>query len=197
MKPHPRLIAAAAVALALLAPLAAAKPPPSDIVSPETRRTAVELAQHLTRSPEPVPVPAGLVHPFNPAGFDQPDPEELRAAAAAYAKGLGPPPVAGASAAASAPGAPAGPNQPPRPPAGEREILETLAAKLPTTGTIIFNGEPLLLLARNRVKIGDRFTVALNGQDYELELTAIDRTTFTLRYHGEEITRPIKSGKSP
>jgi hypothetical protein len=62
---------------------------------------------------------------------------------------------------------------------------------------MVFNGEPLLLLGRGRVKIGDKFTVAYNGQDYELELTAIDRTTFTLRYHGEEITRPIKTGKSP
>ena len=195
MKPHPRMMAALALALAPLALLAAAKPQ-SDIVSPDKRRAAVEFAQHLTRPPVPVPVPADLVHPFNPPGFDQPDPEEVRAAAAAYAKGLGPAPASGAPAASSAPGAAAGPGQPAQPP-GEREILVTLAAKLPTTGTMIFNGQPLLLLARSRVKIGDKFTVAFNGQDYELELIAIDRTTFTLRYHGEEITRPIKSGKSP
>ena len=195
MKPHLRLTAAGVLALAFGASLHAAKPA-SDLVAPEKRRPAVEFAQQLTHPPAPVPVPAGLAHPFNPAGFDQPDPEELRAAAAAYAKGAGGSTGSGGTGSVGH-GDTAGPNPPARPPAGEREILETLAAKLPTTGTIIFNGEPLLLLARSRVKIGDKFTVALNGQDYELELTAIDRTTFTLRYHGEEITRPIKSGKSP
>jgi hypothetical protein len=173
--------AAVALMLALGAPLAGAKPL-SDLVSPDKRRAAVELGQRLTRQPEPVPVPADLVNPFNPPNFDQPDPEELKAAAAAN-RGAGP--AAGGGAAPVA-----------RPP-GEREILESLAAKLPTTGMVIFNGEPLLLLSRGRVKVGDHFTVAYNGQDYELELVAIDRTTFTLRYHGEEITRSIKLGKSP
>ena len=78
-----------------------------------------------------------------------------------------------------------------------RTILESLAAKLPTTGTTVLKGETYLFLGRGRVKVGDKFTVAFNGQDYELELTAIDRTTFTLRYHGEEITRSTKPGKSP
>jgi hypothetical protein len=173
---------AAGLAFALLAPLAAAKPP-SDLASPEKRRSAVELAQHLTRPSEPRPVPADLPHPFNPPGFDQPDPEELKAAAAAFNRG-GPTPAAGGASPVA------------RPP-GEREILESLAAKLPTTGSVVINGEPVLFLGRGKVKIGDKFTVAYNGQDYELELIAIDRTTFTLRYHGEEITRSIKLGKSP
>jgi len=179
-----------ALALACCAPLAAAKPL-SDLVSPEKRKTTVELAQRLTRPPEPVPVPADLPQLFNPAGFDQPDPEEVKANAAALAK-------AGAAAAASGGGPAAGPNLPARQP-GDHEILENLAAKLPTRGTFIINGEPLLIVASGnqsaRVHIGDKFTVAFNGQDYELELTAIERTTFTLRYHGEEIVRPIKNGK--
>jgi hypothetical protein len=33
--------------------------------------------------------------------------------------------------------------------------------------------------------------------DYDLELTQIDGTNFTLRYKSDEITRPIQSGKSP
>ena len=158
--------------------------PLSDLVSPEKRRVTVEMAQRLTRPPEPAPVPPDLTQPFNPAGFDLPDPEEAKAVALAMQKAGG-----------AAPGAPgSAPNQPARAP-GDREILENLAAKLPTSGTIVFNGEPLLLLGRGRVKVGDKFTVAYNGQDYELELVAIDRTTFTLRYHGEEIIRPTKSGK--
>ena len=52
----------------------------SDLVSPEKRRSVVEQAQRLTRSPEPVPLPTDVPHPFNPPNFDQPDPEEIRAA---------------------------------------------------------------------------------------------------------------------
>lgn len=184
MNPLLPRIAAGVLALAPLAALAAAAATASksDLVSPEKRRVTVELAQHLTRAPEPRPVPADLANPFNPVGFDQPDPEEVRQAALAYQK-------------AGGGGAPA-PNAPPRAP-GDREILERLAALLPTSGTMMFNGEPLLILTGGRVKIGDRFTVSdkSTNQDYELELTAIDRTTFTLRYHGEEIVRPIHPGK--
>ncbi len=182
---HP--LVALALTFAVLAPLARAKPI-SDLVSPEKRRTLVEQAQRLTRPPEPVPVPADFSHPFNPAGFDQPDPEEVRAAAAASNKVQGPAPVNSGGSTTVAPAV--------RPP-GEREILESLAAKLPTTGSVVINGEPVLFLGRGKVKVGDKFTVAFNGHDYELELVGIDRTTFTLRYHGEEITRSIKLGKSP
>lgn len=181
MKNLVRPLGVLALAMAGVAPAFAAKPL-SNLVSPERRRVAVELAQHLTRTPEVLPVPADLVHPFNPAGFDQPDPEEVKAAQAALNKGQGLPPG----------GPTTGTPVPVTQQAGDREILENLAAKLPTTGSIIFGGQPILLAGRNRLKVGDRFTVASNGQDYELELIAIDRTTFTLRYHGEEITRPIK-----
>ena len=182
MKTSAARLLAGLCALATLASLALAKPL-SDLVSPEKRRATVELAQRLTRMPEPVPVPPDLTHPFNPAGVDQPDPEEAKAVAQALQKAGGGPGPGGAT-----------PNQPARAP-GDHEILENLAGKLPTKGTIILNGEPLLILTGGRVKVGDKFTVAYNGQDYELELTAIERTTFTLRYHGEEIVRSIKNGK--
>ena len=185
MKTLSRCSLFAALVLASGSSSAFAKPI-SDLVTPEKRRVTVELAQRLTRTPEPVPVPADLPHPFNPAGFDQPDPEETKAIAAALAR-AGVSPTGG--------GGSASPNQPARAP-GEREILENLAAKLPTKGMIVGrDGEPLLILTGGRVKVGDKFTVAFNGQDYELELVAIERTTFTLRYHGEEIVRSIKNGK--
>jgi len=159
----------------------------SDLVSPEKRRSVVEQAQHLTRPAEPVPLPADLVQPFNPPSFDQPDPEELRASAAAAAKAnvSGPPGLPGL------PGTPAAP-------AGDREILENIASKILPTGTMKIGNEPLLIFGRKPIKIGSRFTVtnSANGQDYELELVAIEPPTFTLRYRNEEITRPIKSGKS-
>jgi hypothetical protein len=50
------------------------------------------------------------------------------------------------------------------------------------------------------VKMGAHFTITYKSQDYDLELTGIDGTNFTLRYRNEEITRPILSAqpaKSP
>lgn len=182
------LVAAGLLGLASVAP--ALGKPLSDLVSPEKRRSIVERAQHLTRPPEPAPLPADFVQPFNPPNFDQPDPEEVRAAAAARAAAA---PASG-PAGSSSPGAPGQPAAP----AGDRELLESMAARLPVTGTIFMGNEPLLVLGRRNMKVGFHFTVTnpANGQDYELEIVAIDRTTFTLRYRNEEITRPIKPGKS-
>lgn len=169
------------ISLVSLASVARAKPV-SDLESPEKRQAAVQLAQRLTRAPEPVPVPEGLGNPFNPVGFAQGDADDGRTTPAAQGRG-----------GQLAPGGSAAPSAAPAAPQSEREILELLAAKLPTKGTIILNGEPLLILTGGRVKVGDKFTVAFGGHDYELELVAIERTTFTLRYHGEEIVRSIKN----
>lgn len=165
--------------------------PVADLVSPEKRRSIVELAQRLTRPPEPVRLSLDLAQPFNPPGFDQPDPEELRAAAAASAKAVAAGGLPGAGGAGGAAGAPA-------PLLGDRELLESIAAKILPTGMIKVGAEPLLIFGRRNVKIGGSFTVTnpANGQDYTLELIAIEPPSFTLRYRNEVITRPIKSGKS-
>jgi hypothetical protein len=57
---------------------------------------------------------------------------------------------------------------------------------------IQLRGAARLVIGNRPFEVGTRFTATYNNQDYELELVAIDRTTFTLRYRGEEITRPIK-----
>ena len=153
--------------------------PKSDLALPDKRRATVELALKLTQPPTPEPLPADLAQPFSPAGFDLPDREERPASAAAGA-GRGDDPNAPAR---------------PAPIAGDRETLETLAARIVPKGTIIFGGQPLLNIGNSRLRVGAHFTVTFNGQDYDLELTAINSTTFTLRYHNEEITRSIKPGK--
>ena len=181
----PLLATAGLLALTLLPSSAAAKAV-ADLVPSEKRRAVVVLAQQLTRAAEPVPVPAALPQPFNPPGFDQPDPEELRANAA----------VAAATAAKSGVPVTAGGAEQPAQQSGDREILESLAARLIASGTMMDrSGATLLVIGKNRFEVGARFTVTFNAQDYELELVAIDRTTFTLRYHSTEITRPIKAGK--
>ncbi len=174
---------------------AATSKPISDLVSPEKRRAVVDLALRLSRVPEPVALPPDLAQPFSPTNFEQPDPEEIRAAATARANSSG-----GSSGGVVGPGGAVGPvagAQAPRPPA-DREILESIAPKILPTGTIKVGGEPLLIFGRKNVKIGNQFTVTdpTSGKEYELELIAIDSTTFTLRFRNEEITRPIKSGKS-
>jgi hypothetical protein len=157
-------------------PVAFAARPVADIPPPDARKTAVETAQRLVRPPEePKPI-ADLTSPFNPPGFAKAGPT-----------------TAAPTKAGDKPGAPAAPTAP----ATDQEILATLASKIPTTGTIIVGDKPLLVSGTNRIEVGSHFTVVFNGQEYELELVAIDRTTFTVRYKGEEFTRPIKLGRTP
>lgn len=166
------IVGAAVLAFAGAAPLCAQK---SDLVPPQKRAVAVEMADRLVQPRVLAALPETLVVPFNPVGFDQPDPEEIKAQQAA-------------AAAAAASGTPLRP-------VGDRNVLATIADKLSPSGTAIIGGDPILLFGSRRLKIGDRITVTYEGADYQLEITAITRTTFTLRLNREEITRPIKPGK--
>ena len=176
------------LACSVLTPASAAdKPdksdkPKSDLIPPDKRRVSVELGLKLTQPPTPEPLPADLAQPFNPPGFDLPDREER-------------PPTPGTSPGRSGGGGED--TNPARPAAavGDRETLEALAARIVPKGTFVVGGQPLLVIGSFRLSVGAHFTVNSNGQDYDLELTAINSTTFTLRYHNEETTRPIKPGK--
>lgn len=173
-KTLPTLAGAAILALAGAAPLAAQK---SDLAPPPQRAVSVALADRLVQPRVLAPMPETLVIPFNPVGFDQPDPEEIKAQQAA-------------AAAAAAAGTPLRP-------VGDRNVLAVIADKLSPSGTAIIGGDPILLFGSRRLKVGDRLTVTFEGADYDLDITAITRTTFTLRLNREEITRPIKPGKKP
>ena len=146
-----------------------------DLLPPQRRQATVALAEGLAERKAPAPLPENLVSPFNPTDFDRNEAQEQAAARAAAAN----------SDSRNAP-------PPPPAPLGDRQILEVLAAQLTPTGTMEINGSPRLVMGSKRFEIGTRFTVTYNNEDYELELVSIDRTTFTLRYRGEEITRPIK-----
>jgi hypothetical protein len=175
------------VLVLLAAPSFAAKAPPAGDIAPAAkRRTTVELAQKFATVAAPAPLAADSVLPFNPAAFNQPDPEEQRAfeQAAAKLRAQGEAPAGGSGQAL--PGATA------------REQLAAIASQIRPSGSMLVRGEPRLILQSRFVKTGDKFTVTYAGVDHVLELTAIDLTTFTLRLNGEAITRPIKSGsKSP
>lgn len=172
----PCLFAVIAFATTMTSPVAAAGGR-ADVPSPTSRKPTVALALRLAAREELPPLPADLVQPFNPAAFGQPDPEELRAIAAARA----------AAAAASQQSKPTTDN----------DFLKIIAERIMPSGTVILGGEPMLIFGKKRLRIGDRLTVTYDGRDYELVVTAIERTTFSLRLNQDEITRPIKPGKSP
>jgi hypothetical protein len=152
----------------------------SDLQPPQKRQATVTVAERLTQRKTPATRPADLRSPFDPADFDKPDPADPESIAAAQR----------ARAAATKAGGPPAPALPVVPPT-DRETLEKLAAQITPTGMMHLRGTPRLVIGNKPFEIGTRFTATYNNQDYELELVAIERTTFTLRYRGEEITRPI------
>lgn len=172
MKTTRALLALAGLALW---PLAAAAQQ-SDLLPPKRRAVSVELAEKLLAPRQVAPLPADAASPFAPPGFDQPDPEEVAAQQAAAA----------ASAAASV-GAETRL-------VGDRAILDKLATYIVPSGIARLGDESILLFGQKKLKVGDRLTITFEGSDYDLDITAIGTTTFTLRYHREEITRSIKPG---
>ncbi|HTZ20039.1 MAG TPA: hypothetical protein VMC06_04085 [Opitutaceae bacterium] len=147
----------------------------SDLVPSAKRAVMVELAGKIARQHSPVPLPADYPHPFSPPGFEQRDPEEEKAKAIAQT------------------------TSEPAKPAGDRQILEAIAPRVTPDGTAILprTGEPVLFFRQKKLKVGDHLTITFDGHDYEVEITAIDRTTFSMRLNRAEITRPIQPGKSP
>ena len=167
----------------------------SEILNPSLRQATVDLAVRLTLAPTAEVPPTDLKSPFNPPEFQRLTPEEMKLSAA-RAQMAGPTsPAAPVPAAAPAPaGTAAGsfaPGAVKSAPASDREILEQVAARIPSSGVILFGAKSLLVVGGKRYAVGSRFNVTLAGQDYEVELVAIDRLTFTLRYRGEQYARPI------
>ena len=155
----------------------AVTPVTADIDSPDKRRVVVEMAELLTRPPVVVEAFTPAATPFAPLGFDIPDQDEKAAARAAAALAGG---QSGGHPAESL---------------SDHEVLDKIAAKIVPTGTIFVGGKPMLMFGKKFGKVGTHFTVTFDGADYELILTSIDSTTFSLRLHNEQTTRPIQTGK--
>ena len=150
----------------------------ADVLPPARREATVKLAEGLL-APRVFSVkPETAVSPFAPPAFDQPDPEEVRAQREA-------------AAAAAAAGVVA-----PRP-TSDRAVLERLAELIVPSGIVRLGGREILLFGQKKLKVGDRLTITFEGSDYDLDITAIGSSNFTLRYNREEITRSIKPGKQP
>jgi hypothetical protein len=148
----------------------------SELAPPDKRSVFVDKAKLIAKQTHAAPLPLTLNQPFAPPGFDLTDAEEAAAAAEASRR-----------ANAGNPAIPAPPS--------DRQLLAEIAAKVRPGGTFMFQGRPLLIFGKSYVKTGSHFTVTYKGNDYDLELTQIDGTNFTLRYKNDEITRPIQPGK--
>lgn len=173
----PAALGAMVAVLGILAPTAGARVE-SEIAPAEKRRVSVEKAAHLAKPTVAAALPAELSVPFAPPGFDLTDAEEAAAAAAAARLAN-----KGSSTAPAAP--------------SDRDLLEEIVSKVRPSGTMYLGNRPMLMFGKRFVKTGAHFTVTYKGNDYDLELTRIDGTNFTLRYKSDEITRPIQPGKSP
>ena len=75
----------------------------------------------------------------------------------------------------------------------ERDLLKSMADGITPSGMMQMAGRQVLLFGQKKLKVGDHIPVTYQGTAYELEVIAIDRTSFTLRLKNEEITRPIKA----
>jgi hypothetical protein len=88
-------------------------------------------------------------------------------------------------------------------PESDRDLLIALAQQLSPRGTAELGGAPYLLLGQKRIKVGEKLSIPFENIPYEVEIIAIDRTTFTLKFNEEEYTRPVllsnptKPGKNP
>lgn len=141
----------------------------ANVLSPTARQNKLNAAKKVL-SPGEASLPANLLSPFNPAGF----------------AGLG------ARGGANLP--PSGGEETPVPavPRGDQAVLQAIATGLKPSGFFVIGGESTLVFGQKKVKAGSFLTIAFEGASYTLEITAIDRSTFTLRFNREEYTRPIK-----
>lgn len=170
MKIHPAPIAFAVLVVSSTLPAFAS--PRSDLVVPQNRQVVVGVAKQILGGSR-AETEEKSINPFNPPNFDQPSAEDTRNSPAAL-------PAGGATAVPSR---------------TDREILQSLALRFPATGSMIRGEKTLLTAGRKQFEVGEVLVIPDGGHEYELEITAISATTFTLRYRAEEFTRPIRSVK--
>lgn len=83
-------------------------------------------------------------------------------------------------------------------PTSDKDLLLVLSEQVQPLGAMGVAGNMMLTRKGQKpVKVNDKLTLSFDGTSYEVEVTSIDNTTFSLRYNQTEITRPIKSGKTP
>ncbi len=147
--------------------LTAATPAAAQVVQSTTARQAsVTAAQHMLESKE-ITTPTEGQNPFySPAFVEAMGGGQSAPAAQTVARTAGP--------------------------RTDRDILTGIAATMKPSGYFVLGNQPTLVFGQKRVKAGSAMTINFEGGEYTVEITAIDRTSFTLRLNREEYTRPIK-----
>lgn len=163
------------LSLLLLGPLGVAGA--DDVVSPAKRQASIAAANQLLAAKD-MALPAGTINPFRPEAFAEAVAGPGRAGAVVPGAGI-------ENAGAAAPIRPTGPRN-------DRDLLAAIASSLKPSGFFVLSGQPTLVFGQKRVKAGGALTITFEGAEYILEVTALTRTTFTLRLNREEFTRPIK-----
>lgn len=143
----------------------------SDVSEIAPRREIVASALKLVEPAPVAPLSAEIVNLFDPPAFSQPSAEELAAIAAARAAEMA--------------------NSVKAKPATDTDLLQRIAERIVPSGTLTLGDEVLLVFGQKRLRVGDHLTVTYDGRDHDLELTEIQRLTFTLRLNRAEITRRI------
>lgn len=77
-------------------------------------------------------------------------------------------------------------------PTSDKDLLLVLSEQVQANGAMGVPGNMMLTRKGQKpVKVNDKLTLSFDGTSYEVEVIAIDNTTFSLRYNQTEITRPI------
>ena len=138
-----------------------------DLTSPKLREATVAKAQALVESQKaPVVLVSPLPNPFVRVPLKKPDDTQEETVSAGASKVI--PALSGV------------------------ELLTRLAAMIPATGTVNLNGAPILLLSQKRLKVGDSLTISFEDKDYEVLITSISPTAFTISRGSHSYTRPLR-----
>lgn len=143
----------------------ALKAAPSEVSTTQARMTSINLANRLLTSATATETPDEIARSNPFVPKREPEPEAPSAKAPASA------------------------------PASDREILAGIAAGFMPSGTMSIGDTTLLLVGQKRLKVGDVISIVFQGLPYQVQVTGVERTSYTLRLNKEEISRPIKSSK--
>lgn len=75
--------------------------------------------------------------------------------------------------------------------ASNKSLLSALADQLEPKGTFVVGGDAIILIGQKKLKVGEKLPISFEGSIYELEITSIETTRFSVRFKNEELTRPI------
>lgn len=76
------------------------------------------------------------------------------------------------------------------------DLLIKAANKIPATGTVNFAGQFFLLAGQKKYKSGDRLVLDMDGEAYELVISGINATSFTLQKGEYTHTRAVRLPKN-